>query len=208
MVIILDSRRSKFSSGLSKTWTHLLCDLLPSFNSSGAQNDSWVTHGSQTVLLPSTSAGTPGSTSGKRQGWCQSRVRLYELGFQGKCETSVLWELRSAHNAWRSKYQAIFQPRARAGHVIRTASEFPACLGPQYCHLHGNLGEEKENRSHSAWGPQGGEEDPKDSSWTRDTETTFPGVIRASLREWGVFTCWCVNGVTWRASGVHSSLPE
>ena len=36
----------------------------------------------------------------------------------------------------------------------------------------GILGEEKENRSLPAWGPQGGEEDPKDSSWTGETVET------------------------------------
>ena len=73
-------------------------------------------------------------------------------------------------------------------------------------HLHGNLGEEKENRSPPAWGPQGGEEDPKDSSWTRDTETTSPGHQGFSLRG-EVSTFWCVSGVTSeRQSGFTQSV--
>ena len=59
----------------------------------------------------------------------------------------------------------------------------------------GILGEEKENRSLPAWGPQGGEEDLKDSSWTRDTETTSPGHQGFSLRG-EVSTCLCISGVT------------
>ena len=73
------------------------------------------------------------------------------------------------------------------------------------CTLMGTLGEEKENRS-SAWGPQGGEEDPKYSSWTRDTEATTPGHQGFSLRG-EVFTCWYVNGVTLKSLEFTHSLP-
>ena len=62
----------------------------------------------------------------------------------------------------------------------------------------GTLGEE--NRSLPAWDPQGGEEGPEDSSWTRDTETTSPGHQGFSLRG-EVSTCLCISGVTsesWR----------
>ena len=62
----------------------------------------------------------------------------------------------------------------------RTASEFLACLAP-VCTFMGILGEE--NRSLPAWVPQGGEEDPKDSSWTRDTETTSPGHQGFSVKD-------------------------
>ena len=69
----------------------------------------------------------------------------------------------------------------------------------------GTLGEE--NRSLPAWGPQGGEEGPKDSSWTRDTETTSPGHQGFSLRG-EVSTCCCVSGVTSEnQSGFTQSLP-
>ena len=52
-----------------------------------------------------------------------------------------------------------------------------------------------EDRSPSAQGPQGGEEEPEASAWTRDTENTSPGYWGFSLRG-EVSTCWCVSGVT------------
>ena len=71
----------------------------------------------------------------------------------------------------------------------------------------GTLGEEKENRSPPARGPQGGEEGPKESSWTRDTETTSPGHQGFSLRG-EVFTCWCVNAVTLKSLSGSSLTPD
>ena len=71
----------------------------------------------------------------------------------------------------------------------------------------GILGEEEENRSLPARGPQGGEEGPEDFSWTRDTETTSLGHQGFSLRD-EVSTCWCVSGVTSEnQTGFTQSLP-
>ena len=96
-----------------------------------------------------------------------------------KCETSVLCKLRSDHNAWGSKYQANVQPGALAGHPLleQNSQRVPSTLAP-VCTPMGTLGEE--NRFPPVHSPQGGEEGPEDSSWTRDTQTT-PQVIRASL---------------------------
>ena len=111
-----------------------------------------------------------------------------------KCETSVLCKLRSDHNAWGSKYQANVQPGALAGHPLleQNSQRVPSTLAP-VCIPMGTLGEE--NRSLPAWDPQGGEEGPEDSSWTRDTETTSPGHQGFSVRD-EVSICWCVSEVT------------
>ena len=69
----------------------------------------------------------------------------------------------------------------------------------------GNVG--GEDRSPPAQGPQGGEEEPEVSAWTRDTENTSPGHYGFSLRG-EVSTCWCVSGVTSdNQSGFTQSLP-
>ena len=69
----------------------------------------------------------------------------------------------------------------------------------------GTLGEE--NRSLPAWDPQGGEEGPEDSSWTRDTETTSPGHQGFSVRD-EVSICWCVSGVTSESRSGFTQSPE
>ena len=46
---ILDSGRSKLSPGFSKIQTRFLCDLQPYFNSSDAQNTSWIIYDSQNM---------------------------------------------------------------------------------------------------------------------------------------------------------------
>ena len=170
-MIILDSGRSKLTSGFSKTWIRLLCNLLPSFNSCDAQ----TTHG--LPMVPRQCCDQPQ----QRHSWhTVGRGRVMPVQHEAfgvkilKCETSVLCKLRSDHKAWGSKYQANVQPGALAGHpwLEQNSQRVPGTLAP-VCTSMGTLGEE--NRSLPAWGPQGGEEGPKDSSWTRDTETTSPG---------------------------------
>ena len=69
----------------------------------------------------------------------------------------------------------------------------------------GNVG--GEDRFLPVQGPQGGEEEPEVSAWTRDTENTSPRHHGFSLRG-EVSTCWCVSGVTSEnQSGFTPSLP-
>ena len=196
---ILDSGRSKLSPGFSKIQTRFLCDLQPCFNSSGAQNTSWIIHDPKpwAVTMHSTGRASPAllAAPAERGRWLQSSVKLLGLGLK-------LWKSLSYVNyEWltlRNKYRLMLKKECLRSFLIRTQQPAsPQHTGP-CVHLHGDC-----RLRDMSWSPQGTEEGPEACARARVTETTSPGHQGLLSEKWSLCLLICEWGDLREPEWVH-----